>query len=203
LKSSYKFYRFCYRIVRPIFGIFYWLKIIGRENIPPGAAMICANHSSLLDPFLIAFAFGIDHQTHIVGKKEVFRIPVISPLLRKLGMISVDRDITDVSTIKGVLGYLKKDEKVAIFPEGTRTRQDGEVTPKIGAVKIAEHAEVQIIPVYIPRKKRMFKTIQIVIGEPYGIARQKGKRTVEEYAQLAGAVMCKITALGPQVRQPT
>jgi 1-acyl-sn-glycerol-3-phosphate acyltransferase len=188
--------------VRPLFGIFFWIRVVGRENIPAGAAMVCANHSSLLDPVLVALAMGIDNQTHIVGKVEVFRIPVVSALLRKLEMISVDRDITDISTIKSVLGYLKKGEKVAIVPEGTRRRNDDEVVPKIGAVKIAEHAEVQVIPVYIPRKKRMFKTIRIVIGEPYSIAKQKGKRASEEYAQLADAVMCKIKGLGPQIRQP-
>jgi len=200
MTPSYKFYRVIYRIARFLVGIVYGLDISGRENIPDGAAMVCANHSDYIDPFLVAFAFGIDHQLHIIAKAELFKIPIISPILKKLGMISVNRGISDVSTIKSTLSYLKNGEKVAIFPEGTRVSTDDAISAKSGAVRLAERAVVPIVPVFMPRKKPLFHKIPVVIGTPYIIERQSEKRTAEDYATLSDKLMEKIKALDPKVR---
>jgi len=198
MKPSYRFYRGCYRFARVAFGIFIRLDVQGRENIPDGAALICANHSSIIDPVFLAFAFGIGCFTHFIAKVELFRIPVLSSLIKKLGAISVDRDGLDVGTIRSTLSYLKQGEKVAIFPEGTRSSKDDEVAAKRGAVKIAEHSGVPVVPVFIPRKKRMFRKLNLVIGEPYCITKEKeSKRTQEEYSALADMLMEKIKSLNP------
>ena len=198
MKPSYRFYRCCYRLARPAIGIFYRLKIIGKENIPEGAAMVCANHSSMIDPFLIAFAFGIDCQVHVITKVEVFRIPIISQILKKLGMISVDRGVLDVVTIKNMLSYLKNNEKIVIFPEGTRVSQDDAASAKAGSVKVADHAGVPIVPFYLPRKKPLFKRISVVIGEPYTFEKQARKRSSDDYLQLSDELMSKIKSLNPE-----
>ena len=197
MKPSSRFYRCCYRIARPAIGIFYRLKIIGKENIPEGAAMVCANHSGMVDPFLIAFAFGIKCQVHVVTKAEVYKIPIISQIMKKLGMIRVDRGTLDTSTIKNMLGYLKNNEKVVIFPEGTRMSQDDAASAKTGAVKVADHAGVPLLPLFLPRKKPLFRRIPVVIGEPYRIEKQSRKRSVDEYTQLSEELMSKIKQLNP------
>jgi len=197
MKPGNVFYKFCYCLARAFIGIFYWLKVTGRENIPAGAAIICANHSSMIDPFLLAFVCGINSNIHIISKAELFRIPVISTILEWLGMISVDRDTLDIKTIKKTLGYLKSNEKVVIFPEGTRSSEDNAVTPKIGAVKIAEHAKVAVVPAFIPRKKPVFRKVNVVVGEPYYIERPGAKRALEEYATLTNMLMDRIKSLDP------
>ena len=199
MKPSYRFYRICYRIARVLLSIVYGLNVQGKENIPEGAAIICANHSNLIDPFFIAFAFGIKSHLHVIAKAELYKVPVLSTVLKKLGTIRVDRDILDVSSVKGTLNYLNKEEKVAIFPEGTRKPEKNAVTAKSGAVKIAEHARVPIIPVFIPRKKPLFSKIQIVIGAPYYIEKQNIRRSPEEYSRLTDALMNKIEALNPKL----
>jgi len=197
MKPSYKFYRKCFRLARAVTGIFFRLETIGRENIPDGAALVCANHSSNLDPFLAAFAFGIENQIHIVAKAELFKIPGISAIMRRLGMIRVDRGTLDVAAIKNTFGYLKKNEKVAIFPEGTRVYEDGAAPSKSGAVKIAERAGVPILPLFIPRKKPLFSSVRMVIGEPYSIARQDDRQTQEYYVRLTEMLMDRIKMLNP------
>lgn len=197
MKPSYKFYKGCYRLARALIGIFYRIKVYGQEHIPEGAAVVCANHSSVIDPFFIVFAFGIKHHMHILAKAELFRIPVISTILTKLGMIRVERKGLDGATIKNALGYLKKREKVTIFPEGTRVREDGAVAPKSGAVRIAGHAKVPLIPVFIPRKKPLFSTIKVVIGEPFISEEQGKKHDQDEYARITTVLMDKIKALNP------
>ena len=198
MKTGNGFYKGCYRLARAMTAVFYRLRVSGRENIPEGAALVCANHSSLLDPFLIAFAFGVEHHMHIIAKAELFRIPVVSGILRRLGMISVNRGILDIATIKDTLNYLKNGEKVVIFPEGTRATEDGAVSAKGGAVKIAERAGVPLVPLHIPRKKPLFGKIQVNIGEPYYIDRQPQKRVPDDYIRLSGILMERIKLLSPE-----
>ena len=197
MKSNYKFYRFCYRLARVVIGIFFWIEVKGKENIPEGAAMVCSNHSSLIDPLFVAFAFGIDSFIHFIAKVELFRVPILSAVISGLGAISVDRGILDVKTIKRTLGYFKNGEKVAIFPEGTRASEDDYIAAKSGAVKLAEHAGVPIVPVYIPRKKLLFRKMPLVIGMPYSIEKPRVKRTPGEYSSLADVLMGKIKSLNP------
>ena len=197
MKSSYRFYRGCYRIARVLLGIVYGFGVKGKENIPEGATMICANHSSIYDPFFIAFAFGIENHIHIIAKAELYKIPILSTIIQKLCAIKVDRGILDVNTVKETFSYLNKGERVAIFPEGTRRPVENTVTAKSGAIKIAEHAKVPIVPVYIPRKKPLFSKITLVIGEPYLIEKPNYKRTSDDYAQLADTLMSKIEAMNP------
>jgi len=195
VKASKKFYRGCFRLASPVVRFFRPFEIIGKENILDGAAMVCSNHSAMIDPFLIALAIGIDTPVHVISKIELFRIPVISAVLRKLGMISVDRGTRDVASVKSSLTCLKRGEKVVIFPEGTRTFEHDATSAKNGAVKIAEHSAVPIIPVFIPRKKPVFRRSKIVFGEPYYIIKPRKRRTAEDYAELSEDLMNRIQAL--------
>jgi len=195
LNASYKFYRGMFRLANPIIRFFRPFDVAGRENMHDGAAMVCSNHSAMIDPFIIALAYGIDTHVHVIAKAELFRIPVVSAVLWKMGMIRVDRNINDISSIKASLGYLRKGEKVVIFPEGTRASENDAVSAKSGAIKIAERAGVPIVPVFIPRKKPFFKKSTIVFGEPYFIHKLSEKRTAHDYAKDSEELMRKIQAL--------
>lgn len=197
VKESKKFYRWCHRYLGPIVLIFRPMNVIGRENMADGAAIICANHSAMIDPFHVALAYDANIHVHVLAKKELYKIPIISILLKKVGMIIVDRSKTDPGSIKASLGYLKKGEKVLIFPEGTRMTEHDATTAKNGAVRLAERAGVPIQPVYIPRKKPFFKKSVIVFGKPYVIERKKEKRLPDEYTQLSQDLMNRINALEP------
>jgi len=200
-KPSYPFYRGCFHIARVFLGLFYWIDVRGRDNVPKGSALVCSNHSSNMDPIFVAFAFGIDYFLHFIAKLVLFKIPVVSFFVSKLGAISVDRDMQDIQTVKDTLSYLKKGEKVAIFPEGTRASAVDEVEAKSGAVKIAERAAVPIIPIYIPRKKRWFKKMPLIIGEPYYIEKSEDKRTLEDYNKLSRDLMHRIEDLSKTAAQ--
>ena len=195
--ASYKFYRVAYRFASPVIRFFRPFEVIGIENKIKGAAMVCSNHSAMIDPFQIALAFGIDDNVHVIAKIELFRIPVLSWLLWKLGMICVDRSINDIESIKTSLVYMKKGEKVVIFPEGTRMSEYDAHAAKSGAVKLAERAGVPIIPVFISRKKPFFKKSKVVIGLPYFIEKQEEKRHHDDYIKLSEKLMEKIQDLDP------
>ena len=196
MKSSYRFYRGCFRVAHVLFRMFFFYKVTGRENVPGGAALVCANHSSYLDPIFASLAIGIGDHVHHVAKSELFKVPVLSWVIIKLGAISVDRAKSDMSTIKNSLEYLRKDRKVSIFPEGRRVAAEDEAAAKAGAIKIAERTATPIIPIYIPRKKPVFRRLTVAVGAPYHIEKKEGKRTLEEYSELAKDLMRRIEELG-------
>ena len=164
-----KTYRNLHRFLGPIVRFFFPVTVSGRENIPEGAAMVCANHSSNLDPLQIALAFGKQEHLHFMAKQELFKIPIIGRVIANAESFPVDRSSNDLSAIRTAMRFLKNSCKVMLFPEGTRVSEDDAVAAKTGAIRLAARAKVPIVPVYIPRKKHIFRKTPIAIGEPYYI----------------------------------
>ncbi|NLL37993.1 MAG: 1-acyl-sn-glycerol-3-phosphate acyltransferase [Clostridiales bacterium] len=189
MKTIYKLY---YAILYPIIWLLFAIKPINRENVPEGPALVCANHSSYLDIPLLSFAFGIKHYLRYVAKKELLEIPVFGWLIKKAGTIGIGRGKADISAIKEIMRALKEGYKVAIFPEGTRVRDDS-AAAKTGAIMIAAKTGVPLIPVNISRKKRLFRKTTIIIGQPYRLERIKGG--TEAYESYASDLMSRINNL--------
>ena len=103
----------------------------------------------------------------------------------------------DIDSFKSSMRALKSGEKLALFPEGTRVRGSDSVAAKSGAVHMAARAGVPIVPVYIPRGKRLFHTSRVVIGQPYCIkVESRG-----DFDGLAQELMDRIWALGEQCHE--
>lgn len=195
MKPGYNAFCKVYNIARWTIGLFVREETIGRENLPDGAAVLCANHSSWSDPFLLWFAATKKHFVHIMAKAELFKIPVLSFFMRKLGVIPVDRGNSDVKAIKSSLRCLKEGTKLGIFPEGTRAKEDNAIEAKRGAVRIADKAGVPVVPVYIPRKKSLFRKTVVTIGKPYYINPEHEKLTPDDYLAAADELMKRINSL--------
>ncbi|NCC67204.1 MAG: 1-acyl-sn-glycerol-3-phosphate acyltransferase, partial [Clostridia bacterium] len=96
-------------------------RVLGRENIPSGAAIICANHSSNFDPPMLAIYFGFKHKMHFMSKAELLDLPILGFLLKQAGVFPVHRgENTDIQAIRTAMKILKNGEKVMMFPQGTR-----------------------------------------------------------------------------------
>ncbi|MDR2502527.1 MAG: 1-acyl-sn-glycerol-3-phosphate acyltransferase, partial [Oscillospiraceae bacterium] len=119
-----KFYRFWRPIITVFTNIFLRLKISGRENIPSGAAVVVANHSSNFDALVMITALGKAGAVRILAKAELYKIPIVGPFLRAIGTIRVDRSVSDINAVKESLAYLKAGGKIGIFPEGRRVSSD-------------------------------------------------------------------------------
>ncbi len=85
--------------------------------------LIVSDHVSLLDPVILIFLS--ERPLSFVAKKEVMSYPLVSPILRALGGLSLDREDLKGS-IRVVLelrkGLEKDEEAWGIFPEGTRRK---------------------------------------------------------------------------------
>ena len=200
-KQEYRNYLRLYRVTRVLFGIVYWFRFRRPYGIPNGPAIVCANHSSWIDPFIIAFAFGQKQHLHFMAKVELFGNKLIGGVISAIGSFRVRRGESDVASIKNVVRYLRAGDKVGIFPEGTRVSEDDSVSAKTGAVRMANRMNVPLVPVFIPRKKRFFRTMEIIVGEPFYVTGEKGKLTPEEYRDAADDLMKRISALGRESTQ--
>lgn len=164
------FYHVALLLVRPICALLYPRRRNNNAQLPGGAAIVCANHSNYIDPVLLALDAGNEHWIHFMSKVELSKIWLLGSIIRKLGAFFVDRNSNDLGAIRTAMSLLKNGEKVGIFPEGTRVSEDDAVSAKVGAVRLAMRLKVPIVPVFISRNKKLFRRLDLVIGEPYLIA---------------------------------
>ncbi|MCM8805077.1 MAG: 1-acyl-sn-glycerol-3-phosphate acyltransferase [Candidatus Omnitrophica bacterium] len=165
-----------------VFHLFFLIEIKGRKNIPKkGGFIIASNHLSYLDPPLIGFA--CSRKLYYFAKSSLFKIKVLSNLIKILGAIPIERESSPLSLRKG-LDILKKGEGLVIFPEGTRSK-NGEIKEgKFGIGFLVVKSKVPVIPVKLigtnkalpPDKKFIrLKKIKVIIGEPLYIENKNYK----------------------------
>ncbi len=160
-------FKFIYAVAGPFFRLLYRIKVTGKENIPESPVVVCANHTALWDPIFLCLAFGIKQKWAFMAKMELFKIPVLSWILKKVDAIPVNRGSTDISTLRTAISSLTSGRSLMIFPEGTRT--DGETdasAAKTGAAMIACRAKVDMLPVFVSTKKHIFGKVNVIIGKP-------------------------------------
>ena len=130
---------------------------------PRAGAVICSNHAHNSDPFYIVYSFQRQDKIWIMAKEEIRHYPVVGKLLDWLGfVIWVKRGKSDVGAVKSALKALKGQEKLLIFPEGTRHAEIGE--GKTGAAMMAIRTGVPILPVYIDPARKAFHRTRVYIG---------------------------------------
>ena len=115
------FYEAIYKIfARPVRAL-YRVRVIGAENLPAeGGCLLCSNHTSMRDVVVLAAA--LPRQPRYMAKKELFKIPLLSQLIRALGAFPVDRGGADVSSIKKSIAMIEGGEVVSVFPQGHRVK---------------------------------------------------------------------------------
>jgi len=195
--KKFKHYKVAWTVFSAVLAPFYRVKIIGRENIPEGACLLCANHSANIDGILLCMIVPKKYHMRTLSKIEIFKVPVVGAFMRSIGMIPVDRDKADINSVKESMSHLKAGGKLGVFPEGTRTKYDGEIPPVTGAVKIADKTNSPVLPVFIPRNKKLFRKNVIIIGAPYSVNPDRARLREEDYERLSAEMMAKIFALKP------
>ena len=126
----------------------YWrVRLHGRERLrDAGAAVIVANHQSLLD-ILVLFRLYTHYKW--VSKLEIFRVPFVGWNMTLNRYIPIRRgDSADASRMMVLCGEaLDGGSAVMMFPEGTRS-PDGEINAfKHGAFTLALRHHVPIVPI--------------------------------------------------------
>lgn len=176
--------------------------IIGRENIPTeGGCVVCSNHIAFGDPIVISAAFPRQRMPKYLGKAELFRIPILSSLIRAFGAIPLERHGSDVKAIRRAIEVAESGELLTLFPQGTRQpgKNPADTAIKAGAAMIAAHAHVPLLPICIRMKKQryaLFRRIDVIVGKPIAPETLGLLCDSPNYREAAEAVFSEVCALG-------
>ena len=190
-----RFYRVVYAFIAPLIRLFFPHRAVGLENLPEGGALLCANHVSGWDPFLIAVALPIDSRLTVMGKDQLFRIPLVGTLLRKAGVFPVKRGGNDLTAMKTAIRALNEGNRLLVFPEGTRVEEQGDVEAKGGVTVMATRTGVPMVPVYCGGRRKFLRKTTVVFGEPYVPVIAGRRPTPEENRAIAAEILERIYAL--------
>jgi len=125
------------------------IRVEGMENLPPGGAILVANHQSAVDIPMLLAAF--PRPVHFLAKQELGEVPLLGKAMAAAGNLFIDRDDPrDVVRILRETGErVNNGGLVVVFPEGTRSVDGsvGEFRP--GAFYLAQKSGAPVVPVYI------------------------------------------------------
>lgn len=170
--------------------ILFPVKIYGKKNIQKKHMIFAINHRSNSDPFLMYSA--LKTKIRFLAKKEVFRSKTRKLFFKNImGLIPIDRKNPDLSSVKEVLGVLKENKTVGIFPEGTRKNisEDQDFAIKNGTAMFAIKSKTPITPVYITKKHKFFKKTEIVFGKPFELHEFYDKKLNKEVLDEVGKIL--------------
>ena len=134
----------------------------GIDSIPEGKLLFVENHRSNYDPIITWYVFKKYHLAFL-SKKENFSIPIFGRFIRACCFMSIDRkNIRNaVPTIVKASELLKNDEvSIAVYPEGTRSKECTLLPFHNCMFKIAQMAEKPIVVLTIEGTDKIFRNIK-------------------------------------------
>ena len=197
-------YAACYQLSKFIAHSIFDLRVYGQDNIiEQGPALLAMNHQSFLDPPFAGIS--CQREIHYLARKTLFDIPVLGSIFRRINLIGLDREGSDVTALKAVIRVLRDGGCTVVFPEGTRSRDGNLQAAKPGAGFIIAKTLAPDVPMRIfgafdafPRGTKIprMTPVTIVAGEPIHFTKADvsgDPRTV--FQRLSEHVMEKIAAL--------
>lgn len=194
-----------YSVIRFLFGWFIRLifpfKVVGKERlINDGNTIVVCNHLNKKDVFYIALMF--KGKTYFMAKKEWFDNKLLGWLLKKLGVFPVDREKVDKKAIKKGLEVLNSNNRLMIFPEGTRNKTDEPLLPlKDGPGYFAFKCNSRILPLTIYNKTKIFRRNYVYVGESFTIDSSDRKFTSEVNEEITEQVKVSLLQCRKEINE--
>ena len=178
----------------PLFKLLTGVEIKG--TIPKkGPIIIASNHTSFLDPPLIAYT--TFREVYFLAKSNLFEV---SRFFRWLITTYNAISIGTTEGLKTAIRLLKQDKVVVIFPEGTRSRTKTMLPFNPGMSYLAISLNVPVVPVYITNSEEKVVSILLRINKikiRYGkpIMPCGYKKTKEDYEKFANKMREEVERL--------
>jgi 1-acyl-sn-glycerol-3-phosphate acyltransferase len=171
-------------------------RVQGVEHVPrTGPVLIVSNHASWWD---IPCVGQVQPRTiRYMAKSELFRVPVLGPIITWGGAFPVRRGEADRDALRTVHETLAAGGVVGIFIQGHRQAElEG---AKAGAGRFAVVEDVQVVPVAIrgTRDWRPGRRVYIRFGAPRRYERGE-RRAAQAYRETADELMAEIRGMYEQ-----
>lgn len=156
------------KLLRLQFGLMGW-KVYGIENMPvEGPVILAINHVSFWDPIVAACC--LPRQVFFMAKEELFNIPVLGKILRKLGAFPVKHGQSDLNAIRQSLTVLKGRQVLGLFPEEIHSKSENAPKGLPGMVLLMERSKASVVPVKVLGSKQLLRkgwgNLAVVVGQP-------------------------------------
>lgn len=197
-------YRFVRGVAFVYSKLFHRLSVKGAENIPKeGGCIIIANHSSFLDPILVAAS--IKRDIYFMGKSDLLKSKFMKWVFKICNVIPINRGESDIAALRKTCDVVNGGNLTGIFPQGTRIHcgQPEVETVQAGIGLVGARTKADILPVAICYGKKndcpkVFRKVTVAIGKPMTYeeyALQDGERkTSQEMATCAFTKVCDLFA---------
>jgi 1-acyl-sn-glycerol-3-phosphate acyltransferase len=133
------------RALRPVLRTWLHLAVEGLPHVPDdGGVLLASTHQSHADSLAIGVA--VERPVHFLGDLRLVRAPVLGPLLPRIGMVPLRRGGADAAALDVLTDLLGDGRAVAVYPEGSRSR-DGKVHQlRSGVARVAARSGVPVVP---------------------------------------------------------
>ncbi|WP_040951213.1 lysophospholipid acyltransferase family protein [Gorillibacterium massiliense] len=159
------------QLLRFLFAVLYRWEVSGKHNVPAsGPVILCGNHINNIDPLILASP--LDRKVQFMAKEELFRVPVLGPLIHTLGAYPVKRGGVSKESIRHSIRLLEEGHVMGIFPEGSRKNAGG--MGKKGAAMLALKSNATVIPVAIVGRYTPFRKMKVIYGSPVDLSEFAG-----------------------------
>ena len=199
-----------YRALKPVavalMRLLFRLEVHGREQVPAaGPLLLVSNHVSLLDPPIVGGASPRD--LHFMAKEELFGIPLLGWLIRRLNARPVKRDGSDGRALKTALRLLREGRALLVFPEGTRGVEGRLGEGKAGVGMLAVMSGAPVVPVHVSGSGRALPAGRVVprpakvrvrFGPPLHFKAAGAEERKERYREATREMMRAIAQLRDQ-----
>ncbi len=135
-------------LFRPFATIFWGLRVFGANRIPKtGPVIVIANHNSYLDPPLMG-AIAKRHM-YYVARSTLFGNPIFKRLCHVFNAIPIKQGESDTAAMRLIIGHLKQQRIVLIYPEGARSYDGkiGEFQP--GFMLLLKKSKAPVVPLAV------------------------------------------------------
>ena len=189
------FYDFCKIICLFFLRIVRRLQVIGDPKLQKGQGfLVVSNHKSYWDPVVVGCI--LNRRINYMGKSELFKIPVLSAIIKNFGTFPIHRDGVHPSSIRHALDLFKNDQIVGIFPEGARNHTNELMDPHLGAAMLALKGGVPIVPIALSGTPGFWRRIKVNVGKPMTVTTsQRRKVSREEMLFVSQELMSELNRL--------
>ena len=128
------------------------LEVEGRENLPSaGGYLLCPNHSSHLDAFVVAMSLPAKDRFKMVSfaAQGYFAKGLLRYMAGLVGAILIKRRAVSIAALRAGVHAIDQELPLLIFPEGTRSRSGDLGKFHKGAAHVAIFGNSPIVPVKI------------------------------------------------------
>lgn len=171
-----------------------------------GPLILVANHIHLVE--VPVFLPQLDPREVIgLAKRESWKNPLYNFLFNQWDAIPIDRGLVDREAFHRMLDVLAQGKILAVYPEGTRSRDGRMLQGKAGIVALAQKSGAPMLPIgfyggyenFFDNLKHLRRTdFHIKIGRPFKLASGIDALLRGSRQEVTDEIMCKIAEQLPE-----